>query len=341
MNYLKVYLCLAALVATGVASNEAEASHKAWLMKNSGVSCVRQYPEAGDYYPGMVQNKDPWGVYVTCPITLAGRSGSSSDPKSSAKRWLAAKQARIHYKQTSSPFWCQARAENSFGSVYYSRGRWSAGGGVRTMDLIDNEYDWGGALEAAETGDFTQLDFECRVGSRGSGRFPDALLYGVDVATCQYQDECDSVHEDVSQNSESTVQGSGIECAPASSWSAGQLQRTVNGFYNPHDELWGSLSCPITTASDDSFESVRHVHLAHVYWEGPRAPSCRLVSWDAQGNKSWSPYLQQHSDGYLKTQGSFDAGVEKTLSFECGQPPHTTIVGWEVRHSVTRNSPGR
>jgi hypothetical protein len=341
MKYLKIYICLAALLATALGATDAEASHKAWLMKNSGASCVREYPASGDLYPGIIENYENFGVYVTCPVTLAARSGSSS-PVSSRKTWLAAKQARIHYKQPNSPFWCQARAVDSSGSVFYSRGRWSAGTGLRTIELIDSEYDWGGSLEAVDQNTFNQLDIECRVGSRNSSNYTPAELLGVDVATCQNAATCTTVRSDSPAGS-SWVQGSGTECGTTGLHSVPYLTRGVQGLTNTDTQAWHGAHCPVTTGSDDSYDHSRIIYNAYLYYAGSAAPSCILVSWDQNGNKQYGNWLTPDplQSNRLRHPGSFNAGLERSLVFECVLAPNSTINGWSVMQSTTRNSGGQ
>lgn len=340
MSYLKTSLCLSVLVVSTVISTDAEASHKAWFMKNSGASCVRQTPTKDDYYPGVVINSASSSLWVTCPVTLAARSGSSSNYDVDRKDWLAAKQARIHYYQPSTaPFLCQARAVTS-GGVYYSRSRYSAGTGVRSISLIDDN-DWGSSLEAVDQSSFEQLDFDCLMGSKHATNNQSAYLYGVDVATCQHQADCHDFTVETPSGT-SWVQGSGIECVPSTNVSAPHLRRTVNGYHNSDPQTWRVSHCPITTGVDDSHEhSGRKVTQAFVYWEGPTKPSCQLVSRNYQGNLLVSPFLVEHSSGgYLRLESSFTAGLERSLGIECHQPPNTTIIGWVVEHSRTYQSAG-
>lgn len=338
-SFLLPWRCLCVAVLCLLSSGELHATHKAWLLKNSGAQCVLQYPRGNDAYPGIIENTEPFGVYVSCSVTLAGRGGSS-DNGNPAPTWLRAKQARIFVEDVRSPFWCRARAEDVFGNVYYSAGKWSPGHGFRIIDLIDDERDWGGSLELEEDGFFRQLDFECRLGSRRSASAP-AKLFGYDIAICQNRstDRCTTVSINGPEG-RSTVQGNGIECAASTADGGRLLRRSVLGITNEGEEEY-SVHCPITQPADDSYEHSRKIYSMEVAYTG-RMPGCRIESFDERGNLRRSPTLVPDTlwPNTLALPDAFETGTEKSLALRCELPPRSTIEGYVSSLSVTRKSGG-
>lgn len=331
--------CLSVAALCLLSSGELHATHKAWLLKNSGMQCVLQNPTGDDAYPGIIENTEPFGVYVSCSVTLAARGGSSNNGNP-APTWLRAKQARIFVEDVRSPFWCRARAEDAFGNVYYGAGKWSPGHGFQIIDLIDDERDWGGSLELEEDGFFRQLDFECRLGSRSASA--PAKLFGYDIAICQNRstDRCTTVRVD-RRRGRSTVQGNGIECSASTADGSRQLRRSAFGSTNEGAEAY-SVHCPITQPADDSYEHNPQIHSLKVAYTG-RTPGCRIESFDERGDLHTSPPLERDTfrrNTLRLPAGAFDVGTEKSLALRCDLPPRSTIEGYVSEVSVTRKSGG-
>jgi hypothetical protein len=319
-----------------VASTPAEATHKAWLMKNSGGQCAIQVTGRNDFYTGVFENPNSWGVYVTCPITLAAR-GASFNPSVPERTWISAKEARIFFKQPNSGFTCQAKGQDVGDGVWVGRSNAdSPGQGNQFIDLILNEHDWGGELEAHEQNYIEQLDYECRVGS-GSAADP-ARLYGFEVAACQLLSNCNTMSTD-SGNQEATVQGSGIECAPGTAAAATALQRSEAGFRNTSGSTQTAY-CAITQPTDDSSEHSRSVKGLDLFFTGS-TPTCRLESIRANGTQTNSANLTVDLfPTRLILPAVLTVGPEKSLAIKCDLPPNTTIEGWSARMTITRNSDG-
>lgn len=331
--------CLCVAVLGLLLTGEARATHKSWLLKNSGAQCVLQHPARDDAYPGIVENGERAEVFVSCSVTLAARGGSSAGPRVLTRTWLAAKQARVFIKQVRSRFWCQARAEDFFGNVYWGAKRWSSGNGVQVIDLIEDERDWGGTLGLGPNY-IRQLDFECRIGG-GRASNP-AQLFGYDVAICQNSSRawCTTVRVD-GPGRQSWVQGNGIECAASTADGGRFLRRSVYGIKNEGTDRH-SVHCPITQPADDSYEHDRQIYTLEVAYAGPR-PSCRIESFDQRGVLHSSPPLEPGDilrPSTLELPAVFTSGIEKSLAVRCDLPPNSTIEGYLARMSVTRKSGG-
>src|SRR5262245_51473951 len=318
-------------------SAPAYATHKAWLLKNSGGQCALEVTTRNDVYTGTIDNPNPWGLYVTCPVTLAGR-GASSNPVVSEKTWIASKQARIFFKKVNSPFWCRARAEDVYGNVYFGdNNHWSnANLGNQSLNLVNNENDWGGMLEPNEAAYIEQLDIECRIGS-GSAANP-AKIYGYDIASCQRQQQCTTVNSDNS-GPQLFVQGSGIECSPGTSTAATYLQRSELGMKNVGASTQTAY-CPITQTADDSSEHNRQVQFVNLFYTGVM-PTCRLEAIQADGTLvNSSNFVYQSLWNRLELPAGLTTDFEKSLAIKCDVPPGSVVEGYVVGMSGTRNSDG-
>ena len=281
-------------------------------------------------------DQNPWGLYVTCPVTLAGR-GPSSNPVVSEKIWIASKQARIFFKEVNSYFWCRARAEDVWGNVYYGDNNHTNGNlGNQSLNLVNNEHDWGGMLEPNEGLYIEQLDIECRIGS-GSAADP-AKIYGYDIASCQSQQQCTTVRSDNS-GPQLFVQGSGIECSPGTSTAATYLQRSELGMKNVGASTQAAY-CPITQTADDSYEHSRQVQFVKLFYTGV-APTCRLEGIRADGTLvNSSNFVYKSLPDRLELPAGLTTGLEKSLAIKCDVPPGSVVEGYVVGMSGTRNSAG-
>lgn len=346
MKYFNAVLAFASFAFASFAlAGSAGATHKAWVLKHPGMACVLQYPSERAGTPGTIENDKPYGVYVTCPGILSSRGGGSRGPWAiPARYWMEAKQARFFVDQPRSPFWCQARAVDSWWTVYYgATNRWSHGRGVHSFDLMEggtsvSARHWGGSLEDLAPEIIVQLDFDCRIGSSGSATAP-GRLFGYDIAICQLARGCTTVRSD-NRGASASVQGSGVECEGSTDAGRSVVRRGVNGMTNPTSSMV-SIHCPVIPPVDDSYEHSRTVTGVELRYEGTR-PSCRLESYDATGTKSTSPPFEpdfSFRPGFLVLR-SFSTGRETSMSIQCDLPANATVVGFTARMSVTRISDG-
>lgn len=340
----------------------AHATHKNWLLRNSGAACSFSKPVVAEewydtslnYYKYPPTSPDR---YAVCPVSLAGRWGSSGaisfQPVRNAKAMWANVYA-YHPGTAGRVISCKAVARlGSTGSLYYSRSATATGQGHKRLSFMTVAQDWGGDLETNESLTLMSLDFGCTIP-------PDARINGYKVKICQRGGACDDASGndndlDSTEGLFSPVQVSGIECTAQNHY--GTFKRSENGIKNHGTVFTGEdkVLCPIAPPADDSYEHQRTVQRARVYfrgnnkgWTGCAAsnscPACYIVASDRAGNY----YMSQLMDvptagaGYVEQKSGerFATKQEIGLAFKCEVPPGYTIVGGTAELSVTRISGG-
>lgn len=363
MSHFKaVFVLGAALGLLGIAG-PASATHKSWQLKNSGSQCFftsysTSAPPAGAMN---IANETSSARYAVCPVTLAGRWGSSANAVTSVPLWavtMSAKAMVVNNNTNGSVFDCYVRARLSTESIYYSSSATTTTVGAKFLTVAANN-QWGGTLEAAQSNALRSMDFDCRIPGvpvNGSPSYIDAYQ----VKICQNSAICNddrSSHEGYPSggvsfdNQYNFVQTSGFECTVGDYHEANNFHRGPTGITN--DATYGSgVFCPITQPSDDSFYHDRQIEQATVHYASPNGntpiPSCSIQALSYSG--SFFP-LQFTGSGEFTSDGSntvvqpgFTAvhvGKDVSLGVWCNVQAGQTIKGVTARLSETTISGGQ
>ncbi|MDB4982234.1 MAG: hypothetical protein JWM82_2986 [Myxococcales bacterium] len=176
----------------------AHATHKAWVLRQSGASCQVINPgntttdtyrtEVGLYngYFGAVNFN---AVSVQCPVALSGMFGGTSGGTAFSKQaWLAAREAKV-WVDAASKMTCKAEALSNTGSELISRSVSSTGSGLQAIVIKQDAVgaNWGGTLLNGHPANVTlmALNYTCTL-PVGAG------IQGHDTKICQLIDNCHS-----------------------------------------------------------------------------------------------------------------------------------------------------
>jgi hypothetical protein len=183
------------LAAVGVA----HATHKAWMLRQPGISCQVLNPgnvttdlrrsEAGlynGYFGGTHFNP----VTVQCPIAISGMFGGTRNGTSFGRpSWLAAREARV-FVDAPNPITCTANALSNTGSELISRTVTvtNTPGGFYPSILIKQNgsgQTWGGTLGNGNPSGMSLagLNYTCTLPVG-------AAIFGFDTRICQNQVNC-------------------------------------------------------------------------------------------------------------------------------------------------------
>jgi hypothetical protein len=265
MSKLQAALILSSALGVVAIASPAHATHKNWQLKNTGSQCFFTSYSTSEPPSGALEihNTTSSARYAVCPVTLAGRWGSSANSSFSVPRWaatLSAKASIVNNNTNGSVFDCYVRTRLSTESIYFSSGASTTTTGSKFLIVASNN-QWGGTLEAAQGNDVRSMDFDCRipgVPTNGSSSYIDAYQ----VKICQLSATCDDgsapSHEGGPadgidfDNQYNYVQTSGIECMVDDYHEANNVQRGYAGITNTAAYGIG-VFCPLTQPSGDSW----------------------------------------------------------------------------------------
>ena len=167
-------------------SSDAWATHKAWLLIDSGTSCQPSLSGPDVVYSyGAIRNNGTSTKGVECPVTLAGRYGASTSvvgffPMTQSMR---ARSGRVHvYDGNSSQnVSCFAYTLASNGASYYSSSVSSSGLGGQSL-IIHNDPQgapgtWGNTMANIDVA-IRALGYHCSLPT-------ETFVSGYDVNLCQ------------------------------------------------------------------------------------------------------------------------------------------------------------
>jgi hypothetical protein len=336
------------LLLSTAAPRAASAHHEAWILRDSGVQCAFNQPISGgsdNYYDGLY-NSASYTRWMSCPVSLSARWGSSS-PSYGTALWGRASAAAIYVVngKPGTAFSCQAQARVASGGLRFSRVvSTTAGGDQRLMPNFDS--DWGGTFEAAKGEKLTSLEFVCQVPANHSG------VYGYKVRMCIRNSACvqnggygESGASIAPPALTDWVQTSGIACMASDDVN---LVRSELGAKNVGTN-YVSVFCPITPPADDTNEiGSRKANKVSVYYRGKtRAagespPTCQLHArtrnWSNSSNSTTDKVVSGafvKEEGEIVTLDNFVVGkgsdgssrADIALSVDCDLPPGYTIQG--------------
>jgi hypothetical protein len=338
----------------GIAPN-ASAHHESWILKNAGASCAFENPDltGNDYATVYLFNSSGAtgvGRWMTCPVALSARWGSTS-PSYAPTRWARAYSAIIYgVNNTTSNFTCIARATMDSDIQRFSQTTQTfTNGEVKlhpAFTRANGVSDWGGTLESFEGQTVRALDFQCQVPGNGSG------VWGYKVRMCIRNAACgDSSDPDGERFTtpggirSEQVQTSGQECLSSGNSS---IERGFFGIRNNGpwpDGVW----CPITPSADDTNDPTNRLMSSTVYYKAggsfgaDPAPTCYLVarSRDATApgtEETWSNAFTQTNvwEQFVSLQ-SFSVGSGRNdivLGAYCHIGPGVTLQGIRTSMSV-------
>jgi hypothetical protein len=351
------------------------ATHKNWVLKDDGSECTFSTPMASDDQNYGLQNWEQYPRVAYCPITLAGRWGSTGGTSGSFSPplWADAMSGIVY----GSPGWwpddpqlsCSAQMETSNGSIYYSgtiTGPWAWDKLVLAAPDtgFPNKSHWvsnggGNDLEANEDLIPRSMWYQCQVPLFGS-------ITGYKVRICQTAQDCTDgtgvdPDADMSYGTPDQtplynyVQTSGIECVPTSDRT--QLHYTEDGFQNTSTTEHRNIVCPLVTPPSDSYETDRQIRYTRVYYSGGAqgstcatdgtCPQCWVgwynhagSTWQADGGSSpnyfaYDPYTPGTVYQGSASGATLTIGNEVSLSVGCDLPPGVTLRGITAQASVT------
>jgi hypothetical protein len=264
-------IVVAATLAMG--GTRAFATHKSWVLKNSGANC-----RFAEYQPGesVANNVDLENTRssatartAVCPITLAsrwgGRNPTTGATISTPVTWAAVRSAKIVVsKPTNAALACGVSARKTNGTLFFSRRVSTTGTGTQELQIIqrvNGVNKWGpfqpNDLDPEKASSFEAMFFECTVPS-----VPGTKIHFYHINLCHNTTmECTGDGEGTSSTPNvsnctldtSWSQSSGIECMPTSATDQSMLRHT-GGISNFGDGN-KSVFCPITPPPDDSWRS--------------------------------------------------------------------------------------
>jgi hypothetical protein len=355
MSRITIISAAILLLLSAAVARPASAHHEAWILRDSGVQCAFNTPLSGgydNYYDGLY-NGATYSRWMSCPVSLSARWGSSS-PSYGTSLWGRASAAAIYVvnQKPGTAFSCQAQARVASGGLRYSRVvSTTAGGDQRLMPNFAS--DWGGTFEAAKGERLTSLEFACQVPANYSG------VYGYKVRMCIRNSAC-VPNGDFGESGASlappaltdSVQTSGIACMSSDDIN---LVRSELGAKNVGTN-YVSVFCPITPPADDTNEvGSRKAHQVRVYYRGKtRLPGenplicqlhARTRNWASPHNfvttKLVSPaFVKQDGENVALNDffvGKGADGISRAdiaLSVHCDLPPGYTIQGITSRIAI-------
>jgi hypothetical protein len=364
MKTKPILISIVGLVGWSGATGTAHATHKSWVLKNSGGQCFfTSYSGVDSDLPSNRMEISNWSTsarYAICPLPLSARWGSSAGAAIfSPPRWARAmtgKAVIVNNNTAGSVFDCVARARLADESIYYSRLATTTTTGPQALRVaIDS--DWAGILEAAEGSALKSLDFECRVPANNAGN--PSYINGYHVKICQFTQQCNATGDDEGPPLEGLdfdgdyayVQTNGFECMATDRYEADMVTREYQGIKNTASYRH-LVFCPITPPADDSWWHQRKVEKARVYYKNSNgasspAPEC-FLEWRQHSASlyslvdAWSNnfVLQQGTDYVEQPTSTISIGVDVALGVGCFIEPNQTIKGVTARLSLTRITNG-
>ena len=358
-------LALSSLVTLPI---DALASHKSWILQNSGSKCSLDTSNGEeDFGTALSWNPvDPNSTAyhnVVCPFSLAGRWASSGNYNFGANKRAQLYNAMVYAMvPTGQAMNCVVRGRMENDNLYFGASHWNTSTGLTTIFLNSLRNDWGGELQSHRNEELESLDVVCSMP-------PYASIIGYKLRTCQFNtDSCRGLGDEVPSDADGTgpvgpisaTQTSGIECTATNSY--GDIRIGVDGAKNylstPPDE-GAEIVCPMTPPSDDTYTHARTMSFTKIYYtpygpnsaQGgcaatwpPTCPSCSLEALDKEGN--W------RASGQFDYGGSKGGGTEYlelpfssqrlenvreiSMVARCILPPLQTIVGVSSIATQTR-----
>jgi hypothetical protein len=356
-------------------SGRAQATHKNWYMKDPGISCrfeaQTRSADAGGSGWGELGNFGGSGRWAICPVTLAGRWGSSGAGgygfPVDKPRWGNAMYADVYIQHwsPSGTTSCQAIARMSDQQTYFSRVVDSQGAvqGAQRLAITSAVNSWGPntTLELNKLKTLKSLDYECflNAGDR---------IEGYKAQICQNFQFCDDgagddVQGDVA-NGASTVQVSASQCSVF--YPNRMIDRNMNGMINNETfaDIDDFVSCPLPPPADDSYDHNRGVWSTRVFLkpntgsvgcvDAGTCPKCLLIwrnkldpthrfqsayfqfATDSSGNR----YLEQQDPAVAGGDDPIHMGRDININVQCQLPAGASIRGITAVMSKTAVSGG-
>jgi len=346
------------IVALLTASAPALATHKGWVMQHAGGDCVFESHSRADNGWGKLLNFSTFTRTAICPLTIAGRLGSSGPNYFfGPNRWAEAEDAytRVVINDASGSITCKpvARIRVSTaldGDLYFGASQSVSGVGSHFLQMTPNE-SWGGALEGVESARIRSFHFECSIPR--NPRNPSGV-FGYGVKFCQNAANCTDGHAEEHVDAPENVvriQGNGSNCHTSQ---VGMI-RDADGLRftgNPALVGWASVVCPIQPPTEDSTISSRTLSQVRMYYSGPGSagceqngtcPACSLFWMDrTTGDPNQTGLMTYNSGGYLELPGSQSVGAEAGAYFTCVlKDSNWRLRGYTAISTQTRVSGGQ
>ncbi|HET9956170.1 MAG TPA: hypothetical protein VFQ61_16800 [Polyangiaceae bacterium] len=353
---MKISALLAMATACLLTSGFAFATHKAWLMKNSGADCQFLSATAGDTVTtgGALKNSTAGNRTALCPQTLASRWGSNGTPVFDARTGVDARHAAVYlnHQTASSAASCYAVMTASTGALYYSATVSDSGaagvGRITLANQIGDTGAWaaglGNTIEANEDLYAVGLAYVCTLP-------PNTSVLGTKVKLCQLSTDChesgsDAEFDHVGGTStlRQNVQTNGIECSATQNPS--QIVKSENGIKN-NGPAANTVFCPIVPPADDTAEVTRDMWFTSVYYSGGSdasncvssgtCPSCNLTWTDHAGVVSNGAVIAKDTSATFKLSqnGPVRVGTEVAVGVLCTLPAATTLEGITAQTTIT------
>lgn len=171
----QTFSLLAAAVTIAAASAPAFATHKNWVLRNTGSQCAFATPGLGtDNHSSGTFNGASYARFANCPVSLSARWGSTSSPSFAPPLSGAAMSAVVYVVNNAAgqELYCMARARmgsgGQLGSLYYNRTVTRTAGGDGLVSVAYGS-DWAETMEPNQALTMRSLDLECRIPANFSG----------------------------------------------------------------------------------------------------------------------------------------------------------------------------
>lgn len=352
---------IASLALSATATRTASAHHEAWVLRESGTQCSFIQPEGDwrDYYRDGLFNWAPYRRWMSCPLSLSARWGSSNTGTIPTYWAMASTAAAYVYNAApGEEFYCAVQAQMASGAILYSQTVTStATGDLRLMPNWNS--DWSGSLGPAKLQELYSLEFVCLVPPNGSG------VYGYKTRMC-IRNECvaDAFGEGAYGEANTRQQGlwdevqtSGIACLANNN---DNLVRSELGAKNVGTG-YVSVVCPISPPADDTNEVPQRLIQHAVAWYksspgGTEVPICQLHSsmraygdplntlTEAVVSSPFTPVGDKSVELYNFSVGTAPDGSSKVdiaLTINCELPPGYTLQGVTARIGIPPVSGGQ
>lgn len=281
--------CLALVLIALLFSGSSNATHKAWVLKNSGLSCMIKSPGAdpNSYWYnqyGLNYFNQDFAVGVSCPVNLANRwrkvhNGSTSPLQT---RWLRTRWAGIDYFSDGGSFAgldfsmvCNAMMGVD-DSIYISdsilAGTQYGAQRLEFVNIVSGK-DWGGSLLTNEESFVESLNYNCYM-SPGY-----RAISGYDVAPCEGPCGGDANRFTTGGSAQTREEAkvSAASCSPT--YSAQDAELSEHGITAKRDGI--EIICPIDPPADDSRSHPRELVEGKVWIHRSRfgtQPNCTVRS---------------------------------------------------------------
>jgi len=281
----KLSQVLVSAVAVCLCSAPAWATHKSWNLVDPGANCRSSFSGGTAaqfrFTDGMIKNNGTSSAGVWCPVTLAGRYGSTN--AFNMARWPTSRAATVYGFDGSSTddIRCNMIVMSDTGSIYSSATKSVAGANNSVVQIsMVSSGSWGLDIGTGTTLSIRSMGYNCNVP-------PGSSIYAYEEKICQYPQNntpngvCAGGDTTPTQTSDAptsaVTQDSGFACLADASNPTGSMWRNGGGIQNSGSTPL-NVYCPLSRTSSDSRtqQGTFSIDRVQVYSSGD-TPTCKLT----------------------------------------------------------------